>query len=113
MPKSSQHTAYEFDFVVAGSGGAGLTAAIVAALSGLKVLLIEKTQYFGGTTALSGGGLWIPNNPHMADNGLSDSFEEADRYLRNVLGNDYNEKKVHAFRNRPVRTADQATALAS
>jgi succinate dehydrogenase/fumarate reductase flavoprotein subunit len=91
-----------YDVIVVGSGAAGLTAAIVAAKANLRVLLIEKTPYFGGTTALSGGGVWIPNNPHMADNGLDDSFEKADQYLRNVMGNFYDARKIGAFlRNGP------------
>ena len=63
----------EKDVVIVGSGGSGLVAAITAARGGLSVLVIEKAPYFGGTTALSGGGIWIPGNAEAkAAGGLSD-----------------------------------------
>ncbi|AMK25302.1 FAD-dependent oxidoreductase [Sphingobium sp. TKS] len=86
-----------FDLVVVGSGAAGLTAAVVAAHRSLSVLVIEKAETFGGTTARSGAVAWIPNNPHMASAGLSDSPEQADHYLRDLMGNFYDEGKVGAF----------------
>ena len=52
----------ECDVLVAGSGAGGLSAAIVMAKAGLDVLVVEKADLFGGTTALSGGVLWIPGN---------------------------------------------------
>ncbi|HEY6531359.1 MAG TPA: FAD-dependent oxidoreductase, partial [Acidimicrobiales bacterium] len=54
------------DLVVIGSGAAGLTGALVAALGGARVIVIEKADQLGGTTAVSGGGAWIPNN-HLAE----------------------------------------------
>ncbi|WP_161633882.1 FAD-dependent oxidoreductase [Sphingobium sp. C100] len=86
-----------FDLVVVGSGAAGLTAAVVAAHHGLSVLVLEKAARFGGTTAQSGAVAWIPNNPHMAPAGLSDSPEQADQYLRDLMGNYYDADKVCAF----------------
>lgn len=87
----------EFDVVVCGSGAAGLTAAVVCAQSGLTVLLLEKTDLIGGTTAYSVGVPWIPNNHHMAALGEEDSIEQAESYLRSVLGNWYHAAKVRAF----------------
>ncbi|HTT83166.1 MAG TPA: FAD-dependent oxidoreductase [Rhizomicrobium sp.] len=77
----------DFDVVVVGSGSAGMTAAVVSARLGLDVLLVEKTEYFGGISALSGGGCWIPNNALMKQLGLVDSREAAERYIGSVVGN--------------------------
>lgn len=87
----------QFDVVVVGSGAAGLTTAVVAAQAGLSVLVVEKAALFGGTTALSFGGAWIPNNPHMAAAGQSDSPEDAYAYLRAVLGDWYDEAFARAY----------------
>ncbi|HEY3850866.1 MAG TPA: FAD-dependent oxidoreductase, partial [Steroidobacteraceae bacterium] len=76
----------EKDVVIVGSGGGGLTAAITAAKAGLDVLVTEKTRYFGGTTALSGGGIWIPGNSLSAREGGKDSAEAGARYIRNLVG---------------------------
>jgi succinate dehydrogenase/fumarate reductase flavoprotein subunit len=75
------------DVIVAGSGSAGMATAIVAAKSGLKVLLVEKSPYFGGATALSGGGCWIPNNHQMASIGATDTPEAGREYIEAVVGN--------------------------
>lgn len=72
------------DLIVVGSGGGGLLAAVLAARAGLKVLVLEKASVFGGTTAISGGTLWIPDNPYMHERGLTDSREAALSYLRTV-----------------------------
>ena len=69
------------DVVVLGTGAAGLVAALAAHEAGATVGLYEKGEMVGGTTALSGGIVWVPNNPHMAPAGLSDSRDEALRYL--------------------------------
>jgi succinate dehydrogenase/fumarate reductase flavoprotein subunit len=87
----------EADVVIAGSGAAGLTAAITAAREGLNVLVLESTGHFGGTTACSGGGVWIPDNHLMKAAGHSDSREEADAYLRATLGDGYDPAIVNAF----------------
>jgi len=72
----------ERDFVVLGSGAAGLTGALTAALEGASVVVLEKTELLGGTTALSGGGFWIPVNHHMDEVGVEDSREDALTYVR-------------------------------
>ena len=77
---------YEVDFLVAGSGVAGLSAAITAKLNGLDVLVIESMDKWGGTTAISGGGLWVPNNPLMIKDGEQDSPERAFDYLQSTIG---------------------------
>jgi 3-oxosteroid 1-dehydrogenase len=74
------------DVVVVGSGAAGLVASIVVADLGLKPLIIEKSNRWGGTSAISGGGLWVPANPLMLADGASDTLEEAMMYLNSVIG---------------------------
>ncbi|GAB1820136.1 FAD-dependent oxidoreductase [Herbidospora sp. RD11066] len=76
----------EVDVLVVGSGAAGLTAAITAAEAGLTVLVVESTAKWGGTTSISGGGLWMPMNPLMVRDGVRDSKEEALEYLEEAIG---------------------------
>ena len=70
------------DVVVVGSGGAALTAALLAADGGADVVVIERAEQIGGTTAVSGGGIWVPCNAHMAGIGVADSREDALAYIR-------------------------------
>ena len=70
------------DLVVVGSGAAGLTAALTAAVAGLSVTIIEKTAKLGGTSAMSGAAAWIPANHHARAAGIADSPAEALTYLR-------------------------------
>jgi len=76
----------EVDVLVAGSGAAGLTAAITAADAGLTALVVESTGRWGGTSMLSGGGLWMPNNPLMKKLGIQDSRADALTYLAAAIG---------------------------
>ena len=76
--------AAEFDVVVAGSGAAGLTAALTAADLGLSVLVIEKAGRFGGSTARSGGGIWAPGNTVLRRARIADTPEQARAYLAYV-----------------------------
>lgn len=68
------------DVVVVGSGAAGLTAALAASDAGARVVVLERSEQIGGTTAVSGGALWIPLNHHMAEVGIADSREDALAY---------------------------------
>ncbi len=72
----------EVDVLVVGSGAGGMTAAVAAADMHGKVLVIEKSDEYGGTSATSGGGIWIPNSPLGLAEGLEDSDEDAFRYIR-------------------------------
>ena len=74
----------EFDVVVLGTGAAGLTAAITAHEGGATVAVFEKADLVGGTTAWSGGQVWIPNNPHMGDVGVTDSRDKALTYIMSL-----------------------------
>ncbi len=75
-----------YDVVVVGAGGAGMTAALAAAHRGLSTVLIEKSQYFGGSTARSGGGVWIPGNYALRAAGQQDTPEAAKTYLDSIVG---------------------------
>ena len=74
----------EVDVVVAGSGAAGMTAALTAVHLGLSVLVIEKAGFFGGSTARSGGGTWAPGNTVLRHAGVTDTPEQARAYLAHV-----------------------------
>ena len=78
----------EFDVVVAGSGAAGMTAALTAADLGLSVVVIEKAGTFGGSTARSGGGIWAPGNAVLRAAGVTDTPSQAQAYLAYVAGAD-------------------------
>jgi 3-oxosteroid 1-dehydrogenase len=71
----------EWDVIVVGSGAGAMTAAVRAHDLGLKTLVLEKSDKFGGTSAVSGGGIWIPVNPQMPSVGREDNFEDAWTYL--------------------------------
>ncbi len=71
----------EYDLIVVGSGGGGMTAALAAVDCGLSVLVVEKGRMFGGSTGISGGGIWIPNNPTLRARGHDDSRASIRRYL--------------------------------
>lgn len=72
---------HEVDFLVIGSGGGGMTAALAAYDCGLSTLVVEKGKRYGGSTGISGGGIWIPNNPTLRRQGHADSRESIRRYL--------------------------------
>jgi succinate dehydrogenase/fumarate reductase flavoprotein subunit len=85
------------DVLVIGSGAGGLAAAITARKQGLDVLVIEKDPWLGGTTALSGGWLWIPCNPLAQRAGIDDSPDRARAYLKHELGDRYDGRRIDAF----------------
>jgi 3-oxosteroid 1-dehydrogenase len=74
------------DLVIVGSGGGSMCAALVARALGKKPLILEKTEFVGGSTSMSGGILWIPDNPLMKLAGVDDSYDRARSYLDSVVG---------------------------
>jgi 3-oxosteroid 1-dehydrogenase len=76
----------QFDVVIVGSGAAGMTAALAAAHHGLRAVVLEKTEWFGGSTARSGGGIWAPGNEVLRKAGVRDTPEQARAYLARVAG---------------------------
>lgn len=78
----------DVDLVIVGSGAAGLTGAVTAATAGLRTLVVEKTPFWGGTSAFSGGGVWIPANPLMLADGVQDSLEDARAYLEDIVADE-------------------------
>jgi 3-oxosteroid 1-dehydrogenase len=93
---------HEYDVVVVGSGAGGMTAALCAQAQGLSVLMIEKANCYGGTSAVSGGGIWIPCNDQIPGLGLQDSFEEALTYMKHLTLGEVPESRITAYlRNAP------------
>jgi 3-oxosteroid 1-dehydrogenase len=87
----------QFDVVVLGTGAAGLTAAIAAHESGASVVVFEKADLVGGTTAWSGGQVWIPNNPHMPEVGVADSREKSIEYIMSLSRDMLEQSLVEAY----------------
>jgi len=86
-----------FDVVVLGTGAAGLTAAVTAAEGGARVAVIEKADQVGGTSAWSGGHVWIPCNPHMTAAGATDSPEQALTYIMSLSRGMIDERLIRAY----------------
>ncbi|KRD11900.1 3-ketosteroid-delta-1-dehydrogenase [Mycobacterium sp. Root265] len=93
-------TGQEYDVVVVGSGAAGMVAALTAAHQGLSTLVVEKAAHYGGSTARSGGGVWIPNNEILKRDGVKDTAEEARRYLHAIIGDAVPADKIDTYLDR-------------
>jgi 3-oxosteroid 1-dehydrogenase len=85
------------DLLIVGSGAGAMTTAICAHDGGATTLLLEKTDRYGGSSAMSGGSLWIPNNHLMAAAGVSDSAEEGFQYLRALTRGQVPEEKLRTY----------------
>lgn len=102
------------DVLVVGSGAGGLATAVAAAHRGLSVIVVEKEPVFGGTSARSGGWMWIPGNAPAKRAGIEDSAEKARTYLQHETGDHFNAPRVDAFLEagpKAVEFFEQNTAL--
>ena len=93
-------TAQEFDVVVVGSGAAGMVAALTAAHQGLSAVVVEKAAHFGGSTARSGGGVWIPNNEILKRDRVTDTAEAARTYLHAIVGDVVPPERIDTYLER-------------
>ncbi len=93
-PTSFDHSV---DVLVVGTGAGAMTAALRAHDQGGNTLLIEKSDRYGGSSAMSSCLLWIPNNHLMADAGVPDTPEEAWSYLQGTTGGEISEDRLRAF----------------
>ena len=85
------------DLLVIGSGAGGLSAAVTAAHLGLKVIVLEKDPHYGGTTAWSGGWMWVPRNPLAIEAGLVEPIDQPLSYLRHELGDQFDASRARTF----------------
>lgn len=103
-----QHSAFpdSVDVVVVGSGAAGMTAAITAASHGLSVLMIEKAPHWGGSTARSGGGVWIPGNAVLRREAPADDLDAARSYLHGIIGDEVDKDRIDTYIDRGPEAFD-------
>ena len=101
------------DVLVVGSGASGLTAALTAADQGVKVLIIERGHLFGGTSATSGGTIWIPNNHLIGPAGGRDTPSEAEEYIRSLAGEFSSIERIKAFVEHAPRMTSSSRASKS
>ncbi|MBV9321656.1 MAG: FAD-binding protein [Mycobacterium sp.] len=85
------------DVLVVGSGGGGMTAALTADAAGLHTLVVEKSSYFGGSTALSGGGIWVPGAPAQRRAGCAPSPQGVVEYLRQITGGSVSDARIQQY----------------
>ncbi len=104
---------YECDALIVGSGAAGMSAAVTAGHHGLNVLIVEKESCFGGTTARSGGWLWIPGTSLARQWGIVEQPDQARSYLRHEAGNSFDAARVDAFLSAGPEAVDFFTSQTS
>ncbi|WP_197380287.1 FAD-binding protein [Mycolicibacterium mengxianglii] len=100
MTEVHNHTAgfdHTVDVLVIGSGGGGMTAALAADAAGLTTVVVEKSAHFGGSTALSGGGIWVPGAPAQRRGGYAPDPDEVFDYLRQITGGLVSDERLRAY----------------
>ncbi len=88
---------HEVDWLVVGSGAAGMSAALRGHDLGMSVLVVEASDQYGGSTAISGGVVWVPNNDQIAGRGIPDSPADALTYLKEVTRGEVSEERLQAY----------------
>ena len=88
---------HEVDFLIVGSGAGAMTAGIIAADEGARVLLIEKSPQYGGSSAMSGGGLWVPEQPHDGGRGLPRHAGGRFTYMKGTVGDIVSDARIRAY----------------
>jgi 3-oxosteroid 1-dehydrogenase len=101
----------EVDILVIGSGAGGLTVAVSTAAQGASALVVEKGRYYGGSSATSGGVVWIPASRSALEQGQQDSAEEAFTYIKSLTGNRVADEKIRAFTTNGPTMLDHIEAL--
>ncbi|MFC9995992.1 3-oxosteroid 1-dehydrogenase [Nocardia sp. NPDC127526] len=101
-----QAPADSFDLVVVGSGAAGMAAALTAAHHGLTTVIIEKATHWGGSTARSGGGVWIPGNSVLERDNPGDDIEAARKYLTHIIGEYGDADRINTYIDRGPEALD-------
>lgn len=97
MTDNNKNWDHEYDVIVVGSGAGAMTTAIRAHDLGMKTLVVEKSDLYGGTSAISGGGIWIPNNHQIAGMGQQDTDEAGVEYIKNVIQNPVEDGRIEAY----------------
>ena len=91
------------DFLIVGSGAGAMTAALVAHDIGAETLIIEKSEFYGGSSAMGGGTIWVPANQHMLKEGINDNVEDGLQYLKAVTGGKVKEERLVAYTRQSVK----------
>ncbi|MGR6521223.1 3-oxosteroid 1-dehydrogenase [Rhodococcus erythropolis] len=94
------------DVIVVGSGAAGMSAAITAARNGLSTILVEKSEYWGGSSSRSGGGVWIPGNSILRREAPADDIDSARTYLKSIVGEDADTDRIDTYIDRGPEALD-------